>query len=196
MPDLDLFTRVRFGNRLDLVEDNLFEDGLEFGVGLLVLGSGHEAAVVEAMQQLVDPVEAVAGSEFLLQDAADVGAPQGADPVLGVWRSIDSLKESVLLGAGQDRCPAGMRAVRQRVQAAPVVGRHPGLDGAATDAQGAGDVRGSVALLGQDDRLDAVPCASLAELLGRLLQALQRVTILNVHLRNIPTDPCLKVPLW
>ncbi len=89
-----------------------------------------------------------------------------------------------------------MGAVRQRLQAAAVVGRHPGLDGAAADAQGAGDVRCGVALLGQDDGLDAGPGAGLAALLGRLMQALQRVTILDVHQRNIPIDPDPRVLLW
>ena len=50
--------------------------------------------------------------------------------------------------------------------------------------------RGGVALLGQDDRLDAGPGAGLAALPGRLLQAFQRVTILDVHQRDIPIDPC------
>ncbi len=71
---------MRLGNRLDLIDDDLLEDRLEFGVGQLVMGPGHEAAVVEAVQQLVDAVEAVAGGEFPLQDAADVGAPQGPRP--------------------------------------------------------------------------------------------------------------------
>jgi hypothetical protein len=169
MPDLDLFAGVRFRDRLDLIDDHLLEDRLEFRIGVLVLGSGHEAAVVEAIQELVDPVEAVAGAELLLQDAADVGAPQGADAVLGARRGINPLEETALLGAGQDRCPAGMGAVGQRLQAAAVVRRDPGLDGAAADAQGAGDVGCGVALLGQGDRLHAGPGAGLAALLGRLV---------------------------
>jgi hypothetical protein len=31
---------------------------------------------------------------------------------------------------------------------------------------------------------------------GHLLQALEGVAILDVHLRNIPGDPCPKVLLW
>ena len=136
------------------------------------------------MQQLGDAVEAVAGAELLLEDAADVAAPQGTDTILKAGRRLDPLEEAALFGAGQDRCSAGMGAVGQRLQAATVVGRDPGLDGAAADAQGAGDLRCGVALLGQDDRLEAGPGAGLAAQLGRLLQTLQGIAILDVHPRK------------
>ena len=92
----------------------------------------HEAAVLEPMEQLVDPIEAVADAEFLLQDAADVGAAQGADLILGPRRGIEPLQESVLLMPWQEGRAAGMGALLQRLQTTLVVGRHPALDGAAT----------------------------------------------------------------
>ena len=91
---------------------------------------------------------------------------------------------------GRIGAAAGVGPVGQRLQAAPVVGGDPRLDGAAADAQGAGDLRCGVALLGQDDGLHAGPGAGVAVSPGRLLQAVQRVMILDVHLRDVPIDPC------
>src|SRR3954451_8226350 len=99
------------------------------------------------MKELVDAIEAVAGGELLLQDAADVGAPQGADPVLGARRGVDPLQEPALLVPRQDRRAAGAGAIVQPREAAAVVRGHPELDGAATTAQAPGDARGGVALL-------------------------------------------------
>ena len=103
--------------------------------------------------------------------------------------SIRSRKRALLV-ARQDRRAAGVGPVRQRLQPAPVVGGDPRLDGAAADAQGAGDLRRGVALLGQDDGLHPGPGAGVAVPPGRLLQAVQRVVILDVHQRDVPIDPC------
>ena len=191
VPDLDLRAGVLLGDRRDVLDDDLLEELLGLGARVGVLRPRHQVAVAEPVQQLVDPVEGVAGGELLLQDPADVGAPQLADPVLGARRGVDPLQEAGLLVARQDgRCAAGVGPVGQRLQAAPVVGGAPRLDGAAADAQGAGDLRRGVALLGQDDGLHPGPGAGVAVSPGRLLQAVQRVVILDVHLRDVPTDPC------
>src|SRR5512135_3154733 len=138
------------------------------------------------MEQLVDPIEAVAGGEFPVQDAANSGAVPGADLILGLREGIEPLQESALLVTRQDGPAAGMGALLQRLQAAAVVRGPPGLDGAAAPAQAAGDADGGVALLGQGDRLSASPSPGVASLSGHLLQALQGVAILDVHLRNVP----------
>src|SRR4051812_26318554 len=84
-----------------------------------------------------------------------------------------------------------MGSLLQRLVAAPVVGGHPGLDGASTTAQAAGDADGGVALLGQDDRLDAGPSPGVSSLPGQLLQPLQGVAILDVH-RRLPRSICAR----
>ena len=83
---------------------------------------------------------------------------------------------------------AGMGPVRKPPQAALVVDGYRRLDGTAAEAQGRRSRR--VPLLGQDDRLHPGPGAGVAVLPGRLLKAIQRVMVLDVHLRDIPTDPC------
>ena len=95
------------------------------GCGLGVLWPRHQVAIAEPVQQLVDPVEGVAGGELLLQDPADVGAPQLADPVLGARRGVDPLQEAGLLVARQDGRAAGVGPVGQGLQAAAVVGGAP-----------------------------------------------------------------------
>ena len=144
VPDLDLRLGVSFGDRRDVLDDDLLEERLGLRVRLGVLRPRHQVAVAEPVQQLVDPVEAVAGGELLLQDPADVGAPQLAGPVLGARRGVDPLQEAGLLVARQGRRAAGVGPVRQRLQAAPVVGGDPRLDGAAADAQGRGRSAGAV----------------------------------------------------
>jgi hypothetical protein len=183
-------------DRVDLLDDDLLEELLRLEDRVRMLRPRHQAAVLEAMEQLVDPIEAVAGGEFPVQDAANIGAAQGADLILGLREGIEPLQESALLVTRQDGPAAGMGALLQRRQAAAVVRGHPGLDGAAATAQAAGDADGGVALLGQDDRLSASPSPGVASLSGHLLQALQGVAILDVHLRNVPIDPCPKVLLW
>ena len=189
VPDLDLLIGVLLGDGRDLLDDDLLEERLRLGVGVGVLGPGHQVVVVEPVEQLVDPVESVSGGELVVENAADVGAPQLADPVLGTRRGFDPLQESALLVVRQDRPAAGMRAIRQGLQATPVVGGHPRLDGAAAEAQRASDLRGGVALLGQDDRLDARPGAGVAIRPGCLQKALQSVMIFDVHQRSVPIGP-------
>jgi hypothetical protein len=152
-----------------------------------MLGPGHQVVVVEPVEQLVDPAQSVSGGELLLENAANVGAPQLARPVLGTRWVFDPLQEPALLVVRQDRPAAGVGAVRQGLHSTPVVGGHPRLDGAAAEAERASDFRGGVALLGQDDRLQPGPDASVAVLLGCLLKALQSVMIFDVHQQSVPT---------
>ena len=45
---------VHRGDGVDLLDDDLLEEFLDIGVGLLMLGPGHQAAVIEAMQQVIE----------------------------------------------------------------------------------------------------------------------------------------------
>src|SRR5208337_3212271 len=66
---MNLLLGMRRGDGVDLLDDDLLEEFLDLGVGLLMLGPGHQAAVIEAMQQVIDRLPAQADAEFLLQDA-------------------------------------------------------------------------------------------------------------------------------
>ena len=83
-----------------------------------MLRPGHQVVVTEPVEQLVDAAEGVVGRELVLQDAADVRAPQFADLVPGARRGVDPLQESDLLIVRQGRRTAGVGSVRQRLQAA------------------------------------------------------------------------------
>ena len=111
-PDLDLLVRVLGGDRLDLLDDDLLEELLDLGVGVLVLGPGHQVAVAEAMEQVVDGLAAHQHAELLLQDPADVGAPEGTDAVLGRGRGVEPLPEPGIVLRGQARAAVRAGAAR------------------------------------------------------------------------------------
>ena len=181
VPDLDVLVGVLCRDRRDVLDDDLLEELLGLGVRLGMLWPRHQVAVAEPVEQPVNPAEAVAGTELLLQEPADVAAAPLPGLVLGARRGVDVLQEGALQVMGQSRSAAGVGAVRQRVQTARVVGGHPRLDGAAAEAQGAGDLACGIALLGQDDGLHPGPGACRAKLPGRLLKAVQRVVVLDAH---------------
>ena len=49
---------MRRGDGVDLLDNDLLEEFLDLGVGLFMLGPGHQAAVIEAMQQVIDRLPA------------------------------------------------------------------------------------------------------------------------------------------
>ena len=75
---------MRRGDGVDLLDDDLLEEFLDLGVGLLMLGPGHQAAVIEAMQQVIDRLPAQADAEFLLQDAVQSWQRKVQTPSSGV----------------------------------------------------------------------------------------------------------------
>ena len=48
---MNLLLGMHRGDGVDLLDDDLLEEFLDLGVGLLMLGPGHQAAVIEAMQR-------------------------------------------------------------------------------------------------------------------------------------------------
>ena len=80
---MNLLLGMHRGDGVDLLDDDLLEEFLDLGVSLLMLGPGHQAAVIEAMQQVIDRLPAQADAEFLLQDAVQVLAAEGTDAILG-----------------------------------------------------------------------------------------------------------------
>ena len=156
-PDLDLLLGVGLPDGLDLLDDDLLEDRLQLLVGVLVLGPGHQAAEAEAMQQVVDGLEAQEHAELPLEDAAEVGAVEGADAVLGRGAGLEPLAEAGQFRPGQAGRATGVGPLAQRLGAAAVVAGDPGLDGADAAAEGRGDPGGGAALGGEDDGLVAEP---------------------------------------
>ena len=99
---------MRRGDGVDLLDDDLLEEFLDLGVGLLMLGPGHQAAVIEAMQQVIDRLPAQADAEFLLQDAAQVLAAEGADAILGGGPSLEAVSEPRHIRRGQAGRASGL----------------------------------------------------------------------------------------
>src|SRR5262249_13551801 len=154
---------VLFGDGIDLLADDLLEELLHLGDGVLVLRPGHEAAVAEAPEQVIDGLEAHQDAEFLLQDPTDIGSPEGTDTIFGPRWSLQALLQpGILLGVEQGRSPAA-RPLVERLETAAVVLRDPVLDGAERTAQGRSDVLGGAALLGEDDGLNAPPESFLGD---------------------------------
>ena len=150
---MNLLLGMRCGDGVDLLDDDLLEEFLDLGVGLLMLGPGHQAAGIEAMQQVIDRLPAQAHAEFLLQDAVQVLAAEGADAILGGGPGLEAVTEPRHIRRGQAGRASGVGPLLEGRQAPLVVAVDPGLNGAARASQGPGDRGGGVALLGQHDGL-------------------------------------------
>jgi hypothetical protein len=169
------------GDGVDLLDDDLLEELLHLGVGLLMVGSGHQVAVTQAMEQVVDGLAAHRDPELALEDPADVGGPEGADAVLGPGRGFDPLLEPGVVLRGQGAWPPGSGLLAERLEAAAVVLGDPILDGAERAAQGEGDPGGGPSLLGEDDGLDSLPGSLLGDGVGQDLELGQAVMIGDEH---------------
>ena len=121
------------------------------------------------MPQVRDRLRAQGHAEFLLQDAAQVPAPEGADAVLGLGPGLDALLEPQHIRSCQAGRASGVGPLLEGRNAPLVVLGNPGLNGAATASQGLGDRGGGVALLGEDDGLVTEPDPFLGEGFGPLL---------------------------
>ena len=185
----NLLLGMRLGEGVDRLDDDLLEELLDLGVGLLVLGPGHQAAVVEAMQQVIDRLTAQGHAEFLLQDAAQVLAPEGADAVLGLGPGLEALLEPPHIRSRQAGRASGVGPLLEGRNAPLVVAGNPGLNGAATASQGLGDLGGGVALLGEDDGLVTEPDPFLGEGFGQSLKFFEGVMVLNKHRSSSWCDP-------
>ena len=95
------------GDGVDLLDDDLLEERLHLRVGVLVVGPGHQVAVAEAMEQVVDGLAAHRDPELALEDPADIGGPEGTDAVLGRGRGLDPLPEPGVVLRGQGAWPTG-----------------------------------------------------------------------------------------
>src|SRR5271165_2572643 len=178
---MNLLLGMRRGDGVDLLDDNLLEEFLDLGVGLLMLGPGHQAAVIEAMQQVIDRLPAQAHAEFLLQDAAQVLAAEGADAILGGGPGLEAVTEPRHIRRGQAGRASGVGPLLEGRQAPLVVAVDPGLNGAARASQGPGDRGGGVALLGQNDGLMTQPDPFLREGFGQSLKFFEAVMVLDKH---------------
>ncbi len=166
---------------VDLLDDDLLEKLLHLGVGILVLGPGHQAAVAEAMEQVIDRLEAHLDAEFLLEDPLDVESPQGANIVLGTGQLVQALLQpGVLLRVQPWRTPATRSLVEGLDPPAIVLG-DPILDGLERASQGLGDVLCGPSLFGQDDGLDAAPESLLGNRLDDVVELFCGMVIGDEH---------------
>ena len=92
-----------------------------------MLGSGHQVAVIEAMQQVIDRLPAQADAEFLLQDAVQVLAAEGADAILGGGPGLEAVSEPRHIRRGQSGRASGVGPLLEGRQPPLVVAVHPGL---------------------------------------------------------------------
>ena len=90
---------MRRGDRGDLLDDDLLEELLDLLVGPGVLGPGHQVAEAEPMQQVVGRLAAERHAELLAEEAPDVGAAPGTDPVLGRRPGLQACHEPWVLRA-------------------------------------------------------------------------------------------------
>ena len=121
------------------------------------------------MQQVIDRLPAQSHAEFLLKDAAQVPAAEGADAVHGSGPGLEAHTEPRHNGFRQTGRASGVGPLLEGGDAPPVVAADPGLHGATRASQGAGDRLGGMALLGQDDGLVAEPDPFLGEGFGQSL---------------------------
>jgi hypothetical protein len=116
-----------------------------------VSGAGAQRLEPESVQKVVDGLQAADDAELLLQDAADVPAPQDAHPVRFGRAGPHPFPESVLLVGGERGLPPTPGEVGQGVRAAGVVPADPGADLALGQEYLGGDLRGGPAEQGQPD---------------------------------------------
>ena len=127
---------------------------------------GHSA---QAMQQVIDRLPAQSHAEFLLKDAAQVPAAEGADAILGPGPGLEPRSEPRHILLRQAGRASGVGPFLEGRHAPPVVASDPGLHGATRASQGTGDGGGGLALHGQDDSLVAQPDPFLGERFGQSL---------------------------
>ena len=186
---MNLLLGMRRGDGVDLLDDDLLEELLDLRVGLLVLGPGHQAAVAQAMQQVIGRLPAQADAEFLLKDAAQVPAAEGADAILGPGPGLQPRSEPRHILLRQAGRASGVGPLLKGRDAPLVVAGDPGLNGAARTSQGLGDRLGGVALLGQDDGLVPHPEPFLGEGFGQSLEFFEGLMVLNEHRSSSWCDP-------
>jgi len=135
----------------------------------------------EAVEQVVDGLEASQHAELRSQDAADVLAPQGADPV-GVGRAgPEAVFEPLLLVGIERSLAAAAVAVGQGVGPAGVVAGQPGADLAVGQQHLCGDGPRSVAKQGQPDGGQAAGDAGAGLGTDEGCQLLSGAVRLDVH---------------
>ena len=140
----------------------------------------HQRAEPEAMQEVVDGLLAQVDAELGGEDAADVGAVEGADAVLGGRPGLDPLPKAVVLGEVEPGLAAAPGSVGQGVGAPVVITPRPLLDGAWGAAEGRGDLGGRLAGGSQDDRAEPTPEARRRLSGGELLDLFGGVVGLDV----------------
>ena len=154
---MNLLLGMHHGDGVDLLDDDLLEEFLDLGVGLLMLGPGHRPPGIEAMQQVIDRLQAGASRRIPPPGCGASPRSEGADAILGGGPGLKAVSEPRRIRRGQAGRASGVGPLLEGRQAPLVVVADPGLNGEARASQGPGDRGGGVALLGQHDGLMTQP---------------------------------------
>ena len=140
---MNLLLGMRSGDGVDLLDDDLFEEFLDLGVGLLMLGLGYQAAGIEAMQQVIDglPGKLTPNSPSRMRASHGSGRCRR---YLGGGRSQGGLGTRHIARPGGAGVWCG--ALLESARCSGCSGDQ--ANGAVRASQGAGDREGGVALLG------------------------------------------------
>jgi len=131
-------------------------------------GPGHQAAVTQPVQQVIDAVEAVEHVEVLVDPLTQILT--SANPVPRVRRGAVQVRtKRFFLIRGQVPVVAAA-AIPEALQTVLVIPLNPLLQAAAAHRKGLGDLGRGVALQGQDDDLQTYAPAGVLLLAGHLLE--------------------------
>jgi hypothetical protein len=130
---------------------SFFQALLGLRVGLGVARPGPQRLEPEAVQQVVGRLERAADAELLLEDAADVLAAQGADPVVGGRAGPQPASEPALLVGGERGLRPAAGPVGEGGAPGGVVAGDPGADLPLGQEHLGGDLGRGVAEEGQPD---------------------------------------------
>jgi hypothetical protein len=146
----------------------------------VVTGSGHQATVAQPVQQVIQTREGIQHTELLVDPLSQILGPAYAG--LRVVRLLIQVgMELLLLGIVQAALIAAAATLGQSFQALGVVAVDPRLYDSPRDPHELGDLRGGLALLGQQDHLQPQYhlCPSL--LADQTLQFLDAVMFDDMH---------------
>ena len=94
-----------------------------------MLRSRHQATVAQALEQVVNRLEAHQHAEFAFEDLPDIGAAQGADAILGTRRGIQASLQVGVSRRVQERRSSATGSVVEGFDPTGVVLGDPVLDG-------------------------------------------------------------------
>ena len=133
------------------------------------------------MQQKIDGGLGVIDSEFRLDDRSNFAATERANPILGTWASVDPLTELFNLQDGQERRSTGPGSVGKTVDPVAVIPDDPLLDRPPGDAEGVGNLDGSLTSQSEHNSPQSQETAFVLRLPGEFFQSVEAEMIDYMH---------------